>query len=371
MTGARPEGDLDWAYQPPLPKDRSMGIAIVGAGDIVRNAHLPAYRLAGFRVVGVYDADRGKAEALARDFGLERTFGSLEELAAHPDVRIADVAVPAKAQPAIVRALAPAGLHLLCQKPLAETYGEAREIARICREAGVKAASNQQMRWAPGIQASREAVRQGWIGDPYQGAIQVHVHTPWEMWGWLAEIDTLEVMYHSIHYLDAIRYVLGKQLLGVYADGVRFPNQQGVKGETRTTIQLLFEGETRGLVYDNHTSIAEQDDWFATFRFDGTEGVVKGTNGALYNYPHGKEDTAALYSRRLTPHGWYAPELEGRWFPHAFMGPMGELMRAIEEEREPDNSVEDNLITMQTVFAAYRSMRERRVVALSEIDAEA
>jgi len=174
-------------------------------------------------------------------------------------------------------------------------------------------------------------------------------------------------MYHSIHYLDAIRYVLGKKPVGVYADGARFPGQKGVRGETRTTIQLIFEGDVRGLVYDNHNAVTEQDDWFATFRFDGTEGVVKGTNGALYDYPRGREDTAALYSRLLDPHGWHAPELEGRWFPHAFIGPMGELMRAIEEDREPENSVEDNLVTMQTVFAAYRSMKERRVVMLSEI----
>lgn len=58
---------LDWPYKPPLPRDMGMGIAIVGAGGIVRSAHLPACRLAGFRVVGVYDADRSRAEALARE----------------------------------------------------------------------------------------------------------------------------------------------------------------------------------------------------------------------------------------------------------------------------------------------------------------
>ena len=49
------------------------------------------------------------------------------------------------------------------------------------------------------------------------------------------------------------------------------------------------------------------------------------------------------------------------------MGPMGELMLAIEEQREPDNSVTDNLRTLQMVFAAYRSMEEDRPVKLLEI----
>lgn len=359
--------NLDWEYKPPLPRNREMGIGFVGAGEIVRGCHLPAYRMAGFRVIGIYDRDRAKAEALAREFDIGTVFDSVEQLASHPDVEIADIAVPAQYQVEIVRQLAPYRLHLLCQKPLAEDYAAASEIEALCREAGVKAAVNQQMRWAPGIQASRKAVKQGWIGEPYQGAIQVHVTTPWELWGWLAQTERLEIMYHSIHYLDAIRYVLGKPPKSVFADGSRFPGAVSVRGETRTTIQLLYEDEMRGLVYDNHTNVAEPGDWFATFRFDGTEGVVKGTNGTMYNYPVGQADTVALYSKRLQPHGWYEPELEGRWYPHAFIGSMGELMRAIEEDREPENSVKDNLFTMKTVFAAYRSMELGRAVLLDEI----
>ena len=360
-------GNMDWAYQPRLPRKRDMGIGIVGAGDIVRSCHLPAYRMAGFRIVGVYDRDRAKSEALAREFGIENVFDSLERLASHSEIAIADVAVPAAFQAEVISQLVPYRLHILCQKPLAECYSDALDIAAMCSRAGVKAAVNQQMRWAPGIQASRTAVKRGWIGAPYQGAIQVHVNTPWETWEWLAQADRLEVMYHSIHYLDAIRYVLGSSPKAIFADGASYPGATAVRGETRTTIQMLYEDDTRGLVYDNHTNFIEQSDWFATFRFDGTEGVVKGTNGALYNYPVGQEDTVALYSKNLQPRGWYAPKLEGRWFPHAFMGTMGELMRAIEEEREPENSVEDNLITMQTVFAAYRSMELGRIVALEEI----
>jgi len=361
------DASLLWEYRPKLPQDLTMGIGIVGAGDIVRSAHLPAYRIAGFRIIGIYDTDRAKAEALARDFGIETVFESLEQLAAHPDVRIADIAVPAKYQAGVVKVLAGAGKHLLCQKPLAEKYTDARDIVNICRDAGVKAAANQQMRWAPGIQASRTAVKEGWIGEPYQGTVQVHVRTNWETWPWLTQIDTLEVMYHSIHYLDSIRYVLGRKPVSVYADGVRFPGQTSIKGETRTTLHLRYEGDMRGLVSDNHNSVTGQEDWFATFRFDGTEGVVKGTNGVLYNYPAGRADTIALYSHRLDPKGWYEPKLEGRWFPHAFIGTMGELMRAIEEDREPENSTRDNLITMQAVFAAYRSMAEGRIVTLKEI----
>ncbi|WP_079909255.1 Gfo/Idh/MocA family protein [Paenibacillus sp. 32352] len=363
-------GYLEIDYKPGLPKDLSRGIGIVGAGEIVVQAHLPAYRMAGFRVVGIYDKDRDKAESAVRNDPDTIVFSTLEELFQHPEVQIVDIAVPARFQPDIAKQAARHGKHILCQKPLAESYKEAQDLVDVCAASGIKAAINQQMRWSPGIQASRSIVKRGWIGEPLQASIQVNVHTPWENWPWLTQIDTLEIMYHSIHYLDSARYVLGLRPEYVYADGARFPGQP-YRGETRTMIHLKFPGEARGLIHDNHNNGMPQDDWYATFRFEGTEGVVKGTNGALYNYPSGRGDTLALYSNKLQRGCIYAPQLEGRWFPHAFMGTMGELMRAIEEDRQPENSIEDNLITLQTVFAAYRSMAENRPVYLQEIREQA
>ena len=130
---------------------------------------------------------------------------------------------------------------------------------------------------------------------------------------------------------------------------------------------MKFPGHLRALIHDNHNNWAGEEDWYATFRFEGTEGIIKGTNGALYNYPQGREDTMSFMSQRLNAEYWFHPTLEGKWFPHAFMGTMGELMRAIEEEREPENSVADNLKTLQMVFAGYQSMLDNRAVWLDEI----
>ncbi|OXM88263.1 oxidoreductase [Paenibacillus rigui] len=356
-------------YKPQMPQNKSRGIAIVGAGEIVMHAHLPAYRMAGFHVVGIYDVNSAKAAAAAAAYPPMKVFASLQELLEHPDVEIVDIAVPAAFQPQVAKQAAAAGKHLLCQKPLAQSYEQAKDVVDFCKAFDIKAAVNQQMRWSPGIQASRYLVKNGWIGTPLQGTIQVNVHTAWENWPWLVTIPTLEVMYHSIHYVDSIRYVLGLTPDFVYADGARYPGQP-YAGETRTLIHLKFPGEARGLIHDNHNNHQPQEDWFATFRFEGTEGSISGTNGALYNYPEGREDTIRFYSNRWSPGQPHAPALEGRWFPHAFMGTMGELMRSIEEQREPENSIADHLITLQTVFAAYRSMADNRPVQLQEIASE-
>lgn len=359
------ESIIDLDYKPKLPKDKSIGIAIVGAGEIVQSSHLPAYKMADFNVIGIYDVDAKKAQQVAESYQLKNCFQSLEELLEHPDVLVVDIAVPAKFQPEIVKKVVRKGKHVLCQKPLAETMEEAHEIYSAVLEAGVKGAVNQQMRWAPGIRASHTIINRGWLGELVQASIQVNVFTDWESWRWLTEIDKLEVMYHSIHYLDSIRFLFGTPEY-IYADGAKFPNQKA-KGETRTLIHMKFPGDTRGLIHDNHNNWAGEDDWYATFRFEGTEGVIKGTNGALYNYPIGREDTITFKSKKLEPNYWFTPKLEGKWFPHAFMGTMGELLRAIEEDRKPENSIEDNLITLRMLFATYQSMKEKRPVWLEEI----
>src|SRR5437763_494697 len=74
---------------------RPRPIVIIGAGGIVRDAHLPAYAKAKFPVAGVFDIDREAAEARAREFNLPRVFASLEEALGVRDA-VFDIATPPK-----------------------------------------------------------------------------------------------------------------------------------------------------------------------------------------------------------------------------------------------------------------------------------
>lgn len=353
-------------YRPKVPKNKNLRIGIVGAGEIVCEAHLPAYELAGFTVVAIYNRTKEKAQAVADKYQIPNVFDSIEELVNYPDVDIVDIAITAELQLSVVELAAKAGKHILCQKPLADTIENAQKIIQIGEEYKVKIAVNQQMRWAPSIRASHDIIQRGWLGELTSATIQVNVLTKFENWAFLKEIEQLEIMYHSIHYMDTIRFLFGTPEY-IYADGAKYPNQQ-VNGETRTLIHIKFPGETlRGLIHDNHNNWSTKDDWFATYRFEGTEGIIKGENGALYNYPIGREDTLTFTSNLVEKGTWLTPQLEGKWFPHAFIGTMGELMSAIEEDRTPENSAEDNLITLKMVYAAYKSMEENRPVWIDEI----
>lgn len=359
------DSDLDLDYHPDLGNRRDYGIGIIGAGAIVNAAHLPAYRKAGFNVIGITDLDVDRARKTAKQFEVPKVYERVQALLDDAAVRIVDIAVPPWNQLNLVRQATAAGKHLLCQKPLSNVYSEAVEIVRMAEDAGVKLAVNQQMRWDQAVRASRTLLTRGWLGQPVAATIDIGILTDWSAWPWLLEVEGLDLMYHSIHYFDSLRSLFG-QPERVCASGSRFPEQKP-KGETRTLTVFEYSDTFRALVSVNHNNWT--DDRYATLRIEGTEGYLRGTFGLLYNYPYGRPDTLEFSSKTKYPHLSFSHRFEETWIPDSFIGPMGELMRAIEEDRAPETSGSDNLETLQLVHAAYRSMAEHRSVSPDEIKA--
>jgi predicted dehydrogenase len=357
---------LDLNYRPRLPPKADYGIGIVGCGGIVNYAHLPAYKAHSLRVLACYDVNAEAAHKTAADHGIPTVYDTLDALLADQRIQIVDIAVPAWHQRAIAERALAAGKHLLCQKPLAEDLADAEAIVAAASRSGRKAAVNQQMRWSAGIAAAKDLIGRGFIGQPTDAQIQVSVTTPWHMWPWLKIAPRLEIMYHSIHYLDSLRYLLGDPQW-VTSRHTRYPGQPET-GETKTVTVLDYDSGLQALVAVNHHD--HSGDSYATFRLLGTEGVIKGTIGLLYNYPDGRPDTLQARSTRTAPEIWFDIALEGLWIPDAFIGPMASLMDAIQHDSTPVTDVADNLGTLRVVHAAYRSAAEHRSVRPEELKIE-
>ena len=357
---------LDLDYKPHMPPKTDYGIGIVGCGGIVQYAVLPTYIKHGLNVQACFDISRATAESVAAEFDIPNVYDSLEELLADPAIEIVEISVPPQYQLGIARTCIAAGKHLLCQKPLADTLPHAAEIVRLAREAGVKLAVNQQLRWGQGLRAAKTLIRKGWIGQVVDASIQVSVNTPWQMWPWLAISPRLEVQYHSIHYIDAMRSILGDPIW-ITSRHARNPLQGEIVGETKTITVMDYDTDLQVLIADNHSN--HSDDYFAIFRFIGTEGHITGTLGAMYNYPDGRPDTLQWSSTRYYPEKRFEAKLEGKWIPDAFIGPTASLMQAIQEDGVPETDGHDNLQTLRVVEAAYQSAAENRSVNIDECQA--
>jgi len=352
-------------YKPRLGKKTDYGIGFVGTGGIVQYAHIPAYRKAGFNITACYDQNTQTAHEVATKFNIPRVHETLPDLLADPAVEVVDIAVPPWAQLEVVEQVAAAGKHMLCQKPLAMTFSDAVKIVEAAKRAGVKQAVNHQMRWDAGIHAAKDLIARGIIGQPTDAQIEVSVATPWHMWAWLAAVDQLEIVFHSIHYLDALRYLFGDPEW-VTSRHARYANQGAVKGETKTITILDYANGLQAITNVNHYN--EWAEPLATFRFIGTKGAITGTIGLMYNYPTGRPDTLEITSESFGKGVKITPTLDELWIPDAFVGTMGSLFEAIETNTTPrDNSTEDNLNTLRVVHAAYQSAAENRSVRPSEV----
>jgi predicted dehydrogenase len=328
------------------------GIAVVGCGAIVEAAHLPAYADADFDVVGVYDQDHERASDVAAGSEHDLTvYEDLAELLDDDRVEVVDVAVPPMYQRDIVEQVVDAGRHVLCQKPLSTELAEAREIVDIVEDADVAAAVNQQMRWEKSIRTVKRLIDAGQLGTPLRGNIEVNIDTDWSAWGWMVDSPRLEVMYHSVHYLDAMRYLFGdpERVRSVMA---RAPDQLP-EGETRTIHLLEYADDLRASVDTNHNNWA---DGYAEFRFEGTEATVRGTIGLFDNYPESGPDE---FEYRDGPDAdWESFHVERAWFPDAFIGTMGSLLESVESGETAPTHPSDNIHTLELVNATYRSADE-------------
>lgn len=349
-------------YKPRLPIKSDYGIGIIGAGQIVNQAHLPAYRNAAFRIVAITDIDSLAAKNTADRFNIPRVCDSLDELLQMPEIDIVDIAVPAAHNPALAKKALEAGKHVLVQKPMAETTTQASAMVDTARQYGRKLAVNHQMRWSPAVRAASDLIRRGLLGDLLQCSIDIQIRTPWDLWPWLRDHPYPEIYYHTIHHVDTVRAWL-QDPIQIYASLARYPDTT-YQGPTRNYMVFVYPNNLRAIFLVNHHTSAPNGEWRAEFRIEGTAGWCQGLVGLLLNYPTGQSDVIKFAHPELIPAGSVEMELEGRWFPDAFVGPMSSLMDAITKGTEPETSGEEILGTLRLLEAIRKSHETQQVVTL-------
>ena len=338
----------------------ALPIVLIGSGGIARDAHLPAYGKAGFPVAAIVDLDRERAELLARQFAISRVALTIGEAVGFaPQNAVFDVAVPAPALLTVLKQL-PDGVAVLLQKPMGETLAEAGEILALCRRKGLTAAVNFQLRWAPNMMAARALEATGALGAIHDMEVKVSAHQPWEIWSFLATAPRLEILYHSIHYIDLVRSWFGNPL-GVWAQTVKTPTTPELAA-TRSVIILDYGESKRVFIHTNHSHTFHPQYQLSLVQWEGPEGAMRARMGVNLDYPRGRPDEFEHIIRGEAE--WTNVPVSGNWFPDAFMGSMGSLQAFVQGEAAVlPTGVEDAIDTMRTVEAAYMSS-ERGGVAL-------
>lgn len=344
---------------------KAIPICIIGAGGIVADAHLPAYKIAGYTVKGIVNRNKQKAVKLAEKFGIGKVYDSLEEMVADNGTdAVYDFALPASEIIPVLKAL-PEKATVLIQKPYGESMDEAKAIHILAHGKQMLAGVNFQMRFAPYIKEARKMIADGGLGIITDVEVYVNVHTPWNLWDFLFEKERMEINYHSIHYVDLVRSFLGDPGK-VLARTFKHPEAAQL-ASVRSNIIMDYGDMVRAVIHTNHNHNYSYQKQESYVKIEGTKGAVKITFGGLINYPYGTDDKFEYISLEDGSNvQWRTKAISGTWFPHAFIGTMEQMLLAKAGIiARPENSIDDALMTMACVEAAYAS-NERDGVLIND-----
>ena len=338
---------------PDDPAARS-GVAILGCGSVARSAHLPAYQQHGVGVAGVWSRTPARTADVPEQFPfVGRVYGSAEELLADPDVRYVDIATGPEGRMDWVEAAVEAGKHVLAQKPLTLSAADLDRLPDVVAAAearGVRIAVNHNGRWAPPWRAATMLVRSGAVGDVV-GVTHLHdkalpplTGTPFD------DVPHMLLTDYLLHWVDITRTWLEDGHAGavtsVQAIDSRVPGQpDAARNPWSATVSLGTSSGATATVRITGSNVASEPG--CPFWVHGTTGSLRGS--VLLDSDRLEVDDGT----RRTP-----VELSGAWFVDGFAAAMGELMCAVAEDREPENSAVDAARSVALVLAARQSAEQ-------------
>ncbi|HEX3719424.1 MAG TPA: Gfo/Idh/MocA family oxidoreductase [Verrucomicrobiae bacterium] len=335
------------SYHPPQPKRYHPKIGLIGCGGITAS-HLSAYRAAGWEVVALCD----KVEAAARKrrnafYPAAEIYRDYQRLLKDDNVDVVDIALHPEPRVAVIEAALNAGKHVLSQKPFVLDLDVGGRLVALAATRGCKLAVNQNGRWAPYVSYAAQAIRAGLLGEVQTVSINLNWDHTWIRGTPFEKIHHVVLYDFAIHWFDmAALFFTGRKALNVFSANA-FASGQQLRPPMIGGAVVQFENGMATLNFDAHSHFGPKESIYVT----GSAGTISAFG------PICAAHDVTLHAKR----GRAKPKLEGAWFNDGFRGAMGELLCAIEEDREPSNSARQNLGSLALCFAAMKSADTEKV----------
>jgi 1,5-anhydro-D-fructose reductase (1,5-anhydro-D-mannitol-forming) len=252
---------------------QSLRWGLIGASTIAREWMIGAIRAQpGNEVVAVLSTDTRRGTDFARAQDIPSSHTDLHALLANPDVGAVYISTTNELHKMQTLAAAAAGKHVLCEKPLALSLADAREMVAACAQAGVVLATNHHLRNAATHRKIRELIRAGAIGKPLFARIFHAVYLPPHLQGWRLHNPGAGggvILDITCHDADTLRFLLDAEAVEAAA----------LSQQAALASGDLEDGVMAILRFDNGV-LAQLHDAF-TVKHAGTGLEVHGTEGSI------------------------------------------------------------------------------------------
>ncbi|MGB3583676.1 MAG: Gfo/Idh/MocA family oxidoreductase [Roseiarcus sp.] len=335
--------------------------ALVGCGAMSRAWLQAAAKISDLHVVGLADLDSARAEARAEEFGLKDAViaGDVDSLIAQcqPEL-LFDVVVPS-ARHGVVSAGLAAGCHVLSEKPMAQTLGEARDLVARAQSAGRIHAVVQNRRYVAGVRRIARALKSGAIGDI--ASVHADFFLAPHFGGFREEMDHVLLLDMAIHTFDALRCMTGLAAVGVYC---REWNPAHSWYRDGSSAAAVFELETGAIFIYRGSWCAPglPTSWESGWRFVGANGsLVWDGADTIRIEALGRGDRDGLFDP-VAPVEPPALSTEDRIGGH--FGVLHDFVAAVRSGAQPETAGRDNIRSLAMVFGAIESSEAGRRVGI-------
>ena len=323
--------------------ERRVRIGVLSMEHVHAGAYVPLLAaMPGVDLAGIWDADPSRASSAAAGAGTTG-FDSVGALLREVDGVV--ITAPNAEHRALVEEAASAGVHVLCEKPLATTVDDARAIVDACERAGVLLMTAFPSRWNPALRSLRSTIEAGGLGDVVcmegvnTGAMP-DLHAAWFVDP--ARSGGGAVTDHVVHLADLYRWMLGAEVVEVYAVANRILQERFDRVETGGLVSLRFANGAFATIDCSWSKPRSYPTW------GGLSIDAIGTGGAIR--VDAFRQRLAVYGTREAGISWPA------WGPDADRGMLEEFVAAVRDRRQPAVSGLDGLRAVEIVDAAYRSI---------------
>ena len=324
---------------------------VIGATVIGREWMIPAIREAGGDIVAVMSTDAARGAAYAKEFGIPRAVTSLGDLFAAKIDAVYIASTNERHRPETVAA-AKAGVHVLCEKPLATSLADARAMVDACEKAGVVLATNHHLRNSAVHAAMRDLVSGGRIGRPLSARVTHAGYLPEHLHGWRLKTPSAgagAILDLTVHDADLLRFILADE-----------PEAISTLAQNGGLAAEGVEDAALSLIRFRSGLLAHLFDGFTT-RYVETGVEVHGSDGSLVarncmaQKPGGTlvlRNAAGEQPIALDHRNYYVPGV------HAFQDAMA-------GKGAPAASGRDGLISLAVALAALESAKSGRVASIA------
>lgn len=323
---------------------------------------------AGYQVAAWREAEPGlqfvfcdqvaeSAQALAERFCPAPWYTDATEMMNQASLDVVDIITSPDTHVALAELAASRGLPVICQKPMAPNWEDARQMVTTCQDAGVSLYVHENFRWQTPLRHLKALLDDGRIGTPFRARVYFNSAFPvFDNQPFLAQLERMMLADVGVHLLDVCRFLFG-EVRRLFCLTQRINPK--IKGEDVATLLLEMDNGMSCTVEMSYASVVDYE------CFPQTLVEVEGDRGSVrlapdYRFTVTTQDDQYSEQVTLPTYNWMHPQYAA--VQSAMVAIHRHFLAGLRQGSPVETTGEDNLKTLQLTYAAYDSAAQGKAI---------